>query len=88
MVVVMTEKLPSIKDLESPYPPDVFIGKSEEGKYGRFGHRVFENTKADIGVLINELLIYAFEEKEKTPDDTYWNGFISGLKKLKGEVEK
>ena len=28
---------------ENPYPPDIFVGKTQDGKYGQFGHRVWVN---------------------------------------------
>jgi hypothetical protein len=37
-----------ILKLKNPYPEDIFIGTTETGKYGKFGHMVFKNTIEDV----------------------------------------
>lgn len=39
---------------ENPYPLDVFTGKTQDGKYGQFGHRVWVNCLNKIEKKMRE----------------------------------
>jgi hypothetical protein len=41
-----------IKEIKNPYPKDVFVGRTEEGKVGQFGHKVWENFRAEVIALL------------------------------------
>ena len=43
-----------IKNLENPYPSDIWEGKTKEGKIGQFGNKVWENCKEELNKKLGE----------------------------------
>lgn len=39
---------------ENPYPLDIYVGKTNEGKYGRFCHKVWENCLDKVEEKLKE----------------------------------
>jgi len=53
----LDEVIKLIEDEENPYPLDLLKKPlTEEGKHWEFGHKVFENTKVNIGNLVIKYL--------------------------------